>query len=645
MFIVFAIPLRKGVNFSLEAKKSGFKSLYVRYSFIFLCLYFLHLDASFAQERINTPQGTLPMQTDTSRIVPADTIPPDSLLVTPPAKKSDIETTINYSARDSIFTSIDGKQITLYGNARIEYGEIELEAEEILIDYAKNTLTAHGVRDSLGQRIGYPIFKNGAEIYETKDIVYNFKTGRARITEVVTKQGESFIHGETVFKNEKDEIFSIRNTYTTCNLEHPHFRIRSTKTKAIPNDKVVSGPFYFELNDIPLPVGFAFGMFPMPKESKSGIIFPTFGEEKRRGFNIRGGGYFFDFSEYMKLALTADIYSKGGYAFYANSNYSKRYKYNGGYNFSYSKNKSSDDIEDTQYVNDYRIAWNHTPQTKGTGRFSASVNAATQTFNQNNNMIYGYSDPSTSSDFSNITAKLSSNISYSKRFSGTPFSMGLNMTHNQDLTSGQVDLSLPKLSLNMNNIYPFQRKDGQSTPLDNFSFGYKMDGANQITNKISQDSIAPFSLDNFGTFFKNGRKGIRQNIPISYSTKLLKFFTLSPSFNYEEKWYFEKLDWNYKTINGKQTLVADTILGFNRIANYNVSASINTRIYGMYNFRKGNIKAIRHIMNPLFPLVSPLTLLKMKITFRNFKIQHQHFIMPDIRDSCMDHHQPEKVDP
>ncbi len=606
MLKVFGITLRKCVNFSLEAKKQGFNSIFVRLSFIFLSLFLFVSLGTHAQERLSTPKDVLPVATDTIPVanpLAQDTIPKDSVAL--PQKKSDIETTINYSARDSIFTSIDGKQITLYGNAKIIYGEIELDAEEIVIDYAKNTLTAHGVRDSLGQRIGYPIFKNGQEVYETKDIIYNFKTGRARITEVVTTQGEGFIHGETVFKNEKDEIFSIRNTYTTCNLEHPHFRIRSTKTKAIPNDKIVSGPFYFELNDIPLPLGFAFGMFPMPRKSKSGILFPSFGEERRRGFNIRGGGYFFDFSEYVKLALTADVYSKGAYAFYANSNYSKRYKYTGGFNLSFSKNNNSDQIENTTYTNDYRIAWTHTPQTKGTGRFSASVNAATSTFNQNNNLIYGYTDQTNSSNFNNITAKLSSNVSYSKRFTGTPFNIGLNMTHNQDLTTGQVDLSLPKVSVNMINIYPFQRRDGQPTALDNFSIGYKMDGSNQITNNLGRipsnaprDSIADFSLDNFGTFFKNGRKGIRHNIPLSYSTKFLKFFTLSPSFAYEEKWYFEKLDWRYTTVNGKQTLVADTIQGFNRIANYNVSASLNTRIYGMYYLKKGNIQAIRHIMNP-----------------------------------------------
>ncbi|NJM25587.1 MAG: hypothetical protein HC859_08935 [Bacteroidia bacterium] len=203
------------------------------------------------------PKGPLPTKRDSTMLTPADTTtsPTDTLQNQP---KGDIETTINYSARDSILASFDGQTVWLYGAAKINYGEIELEAEEITIDYANNTLTAHGTRDSLGRRVGYPVFKNGPEVYETKDIVYNFKTGRARISEVVTQQGDGYLHGDVVFKNEDNELLSLRNTYTTCNLEHPHFRIRSTKTKAIPKDKIVSGPFYFEFNDIPLPIGFAF---------------------------------------------------------------------------------------------------------------------------------------------------------------------------------------------------------------------------------------------------------------------------------------------------------------------------------------------------------------------------------------------------
>ena len=584
------------MNFSLKNSHQPINYRTVRSVLLlfFLSLFILQSSIVVAQRPIRlAARDTVGVQSDTL-VSKADS------LKTPP--KGDINTTINYSARDSIHTSVDGQTVWLYGDAKIVYGQIELEADEVVIDYKNNTLTAHGSRDSLGRRVGYPVFKEGPQVYEMKDIIYNFKTGRARITEVVTEQSEGFLHGETVFKNEKDELLSLKNSYTTCSLEHPHFRIRSTKTKAIPDDKIVSGPFYMEFNDIPLPIGFLFGMFPAQRESKSGIIMPAYGEENLRGFNLRRGGYYFDISEYFKLALTGDIYSKGGHAIYAQAPYIKRYKYNGNFNFSYSKNKVNQNIEDKSVQRDYSLSWTHTPQSKGTGRFSASVNAASSTYNQNNNLNYAYTDLS-SSTINSISRKLSSNISYNKRFANTPFSMGLNLNHNQDLETKQVDLQLPNLTVNMQNQYPFQRKSGTPTVLDNFSIGYSMAASNRLTNRIDTDtpgdSIAPFNFNNFASLFENGKKGIRHSIPIGYSFKAFRFFTVSPLVNYEEKWYFEKLNWKYDIVNGRQTLVVDdTVKGFNRIANYSFSTGLNTRLYGFYQVSGKKVQAIRHVVNP-----------------------------------------------
>ena len=600
------------MNFSLKAKVQFLNSARVQYFIGFILIFFV-VTESYGQveSEVKPPTGILPIKADTTNINPDslivanDTLPKinDSTRVRA-QPKGDIETTINYSARDSIRASVDGKLIWLYGNARIKYGEIELEAEEITIDYGNNTLTAHGIRDSLGNRIGYPIFKNGAELYETKDIVYNFKTKRARISEVVTQQGEAYLHGDVVYKNEKGELLSKHNSYTTCNLEHPHFLIRATKTKAIPNDKIVAGPFYLEFNGIPLPVGFLFGMFPSPRRSASGIIFPSFGEERRRGFSVRDGGYFFDISEYIKLSLTGDIYSKGGHAVRANSQYMKRYKYTGTLNFAYSKNPgSTEQIEDESFTKDFRLTWSHSPQSKGTGRFAASVNAASATYNENNFLGPDtYNNP----DLNNTTSKLSSNVSYSKRFAGSPFSLGVNLNHSQDLNTKAVDLLLPNISLNMTNIYPFQKKSGETGPLDNFSIAYTMNAMNRITNNIGRippkspkDSIAAFTIENLPMFFDNARKGMRHSVPTSFSFKALRYFTLSPSFSYEEKWYGEKLDWAY---NSDSTLLIkkDTLKGFNRVSNYSVSAALTTRIYGIYNFKRptSKVKAIRHVINP-----------------------------------------------
>jgi len=82
---------------------------------------------------------------------------------------------------------------------------------------------------------------------------------------------------------EKNDVFTLNNAYTTCDLADPHFRIISKKAKAITGDKIISGPFYMEFNHVPTPLGFAFGIFPSQKQGQSGIIVPAYGEEQTRG--------------------------------------------------------------------------------------------------------------------------------------------------------------------------------------------------------------------------------------------------------------------------------------------------------------------------------------------------------------------------
>lgn len=526
------------------------------------------------------------------------TLPADTTFVTADTltapQQGDIETTINYSAKDSIKFGVHNKIVYLYGGAKIDYGIIKLEAHEIELDWTTNTVTARGITDSLGNDIGMPVFHNGEEVYVTKGMKYNFETGRAMISEVVTQQGEGYIHGKEVFKNEDNELFSLDNSYTTCNLEHPHFRIRSKRTKAIPNDKIISGPFHLEINDVPTPLGFPFGIFPAKNESSSGVVVPSYGEERRRGFFLKEGGYFFDISDYVKVKLTGDIYSKGGMGARLQTNYKKRYAYSGSLNFDYTKLKLSDNIESEDVSNDFRLRWSHNPQSKRNSRFSASVSAATSSYNTNNNLGVNQS----------INRKLTSSINYSKTFQGTPFSMGLNLGHNQDVRTNQVDLILPDLSFNMENIYPFRKKGGSSkTWYQKMAVRWSMIGTNQLTNNLGKvgsdaatDSIAPFSFETLPTLLKKSKKGLKHSIPLSTSVKLLKYFTLSPNMNYTERWYFDKLDWKYDSAQKKA--VADTISGFNRVYDYSVGAGISTRIYGTFHFKKGRVKAIRHVINP-----------------------------------------------
>jgi len=222
-----------------------------------------------------------PFQQDTTGILspsvldqplPTDTLPSDTIdaLATDTAAvaldttqapaNSDFKTTINYDAEDSIYFDVVERKIYLYGDAKIDYGEIKLEADYVELDWANNMLNARGMPDSTGKVVGKPIFTDGPEEYQTETIRYNFKTRRAYISGVLTKpqEAEGFVFGESVKKNENNEVFIQKGWYTPCDCEPgetPDFYIKSKKLKVVPGELIVSGPFNMVITDIPTPLG------------------------------------------------------------------------------------------------------------------------------------------------------------------------------------------------------------------------------------------------------------------------------------------------------------------------------------------------------------------------------------------------------
>ena len=534
------------------------------------------------------------MASDTTNILIEDTT----------VQKSEIETTINYSARDSIFYDLKTQKLNLYGDSKIDYGEINLEAYEILVDWTDKTLDANFILDSTGKKIGKPIFSEGNQSYETDKITYNFDSRKAKIKGIVTQLDDAYMQGEDVKKNEYDELFISHAKYTTCNLAEPHFHISANKIKVIPGKKVVSGPFHLKFGDIPTPLGFIFGMFPQPKKKVSGLIMPNYGEEKRRGFYLRDGGYYFAVNDHIDLRITGDIYSKGSYGGTIATNYNKRYSYNGSLRFNYNKSKLGD-FENPSVSNDFSLSWSHTPDSRGkSSRFSSSVNFQTNSYNQNKNLVYSNFNES-------INAQFNSNISYSKTFNG-PFNLSANLRHSQNVQTKKVNLTLPDVSYNMSRIYPFKNlgKLGKTAlgklsishrftgkiELTNGSVGSSLSGLNIINSSNNFSEQIDFNTDNINSIIDRSKIGGKHTIPISTSFNLLKYFTVSPSMNYDEIWYLKKLNYSFNELeNG---IEIDTTNSFQRAWSYSTALALSTRIYGTVFFKKGKIKAIRHVISP-----------------------------------------------
>ena len=499
-------------------------------------------------------------------------------------RKKTFDERVNYSAQDSIAIDLDSKKVFLYNNSKIVMGKTELEAGEITIGFKTKELHAQGTEDSLKNMTQHPKFKdNGAE-YNAKVIHYNIETKKGLISGVFTKEGEGYLHGTQVKKVDDKIMFIKGGQFTTCDLEHPHFAINFNKAKVVTQDKIVTGPAWFTIMDIPLPLAIPFGYFPFTSQKKSGFLMPTYGYAQNRGYYLRNIGWYFAISDYVDLSLQADVYTNMSWAGNLKTSYAKRYKYRGGFELRYEVNKTG--ISNTPSYNeqtDFRFRWTHNQDSKSHPyrNFSANVNLVSSTFNQ-----YAVS---TSDYFNNTTT---SSIAYSTRF-GEKVSFTANFGEVYNANTKAISLDLPSISLSTSQFYPLRRKKmkGKTRWYEDISVSYRT----SLTNNINTYDSLLLSKD----IVKYMKNGMQHSIPIQSNIKVLKHLNWTNSINYTERWYLNYITKKLDPMDTNQVAVLkDTIMGFfaNRDANF--SSNLNTRIYGMFTFKKGYLKAIRHVINP-----------------------------------------------
>ncbi|MCR5888864.1 hypothetical protein LRS06_14035 [Hymenobacter sp. J193] len=575
--------------------------------------------AALAQQRPlpkAVPQARPRLAVDTARTRSAD-----SLRVAA-APQGDIKTTIRYSATDSIRFDVQGRVAYLYDKAKIDYDDLSLNAARIAIDYNKNILTAEGAPDTTGRIRDKPVFRNGAETYQSGRIAYNFKTRKGKIAEAVTQQGEGYVHAETIKRQANGDIYGRNGRYTTCNLENPHFYINAAKMKAVPGEQVVSGPFNMVIGDIPTPLGFLFGYFPTPSSKKraSGLIFPSFGQTTDRGFFLRNGGYYWAASEYVGVRLTGEIYSGagnefGGWGSQADIQYRRRYRFNGSFNLSFSQRPANQILPDEDVTLDqpyqkpksprsFWVSWSHSPQTRpGGGQFSASVNLGSQDYNRLNSFdTERY-----------LTSSFTSSIRYSKTIRNSPINYGINLDQSQNTGTGEMNLTLPNFTVGVARQYPYEwlGLEPRGRFYEQFSIGYTLNGQNRLSNVqparqlnglpliggTSEARRIPIRLNNLGDLFKNTRSGLENQFQISLgSYTLLKHLNFSPSVSYSSSMYSKRLDYEY--IQEVQALRIDTVRGFSYAHTYQGGASLSTNFYGLFSIKGKRVEAIRHKVTP-----------------------------------------------
>ncbi|MBR9920956.1 MAG: LPS-assembly protein LptD [Bacteroidetes bacterium] len=522
---------------------------------------------------------------------------------------------IDYVSRDSMIYDIENQKIYLYGEAKINYTSIQLEADYIEFDWSTNIVYAKGLPDSTGRISGQPAFQDGEQRFNASEMRYNFKSGKGIVYDAATTQDELYVLGEKAKyitsqdTNHTDVIYSKRAIFTTCNHPEPHFGIRSTKQKVVPNQVAIVGPSNLEIMGVPTPVWLPFGFFPLSKTKSTGLIFPRgYQYNPSGGFGLRNVGWYFPINDYMDLQLTGDVFIKGSFRLRSTVNYAKRYKYRGGFTFEYGNNRveneSNGAFERTQ---NFLLTLRHNQDAKAHPSRSIGGNITIQT---NDAIRSNYNDAN-----SQQNTNLSSSFNYSESFPGRPYTLSAGLTHSQNTKTRKVTINFPDFRFNLNSVYPFQNKKGSSggnpTWYEKIALTYRGE-AKATLNATDTTLFDPSTLQNI-------RYGARNNIDLNTNLKLFKYFNITPSADYTEIWYFQKQQKFFdptimETIefdtleNGEiEQIITDvqygevidsTLTEFTPLRQYRLGANMDTKLFGTVLFKKGLIRGFRHQMTP-----------------------------------------------
>ncbi|MBQ9586135.1 MAG: LPS-assembly protein LptD [Muribaculaceae bacterium] len=500
----------------------------------------------------------------------------------------DLDHAVKFSSKDSII--LFGKNdLRFYGESEVSYDDMTLKASSITMNMDSSVVHAVGVPDSIGEIQGTPVFTDPSGEYQSKRMAFNFKSKKGIITDIITEQGDGYLTGGITKKHEDDEYHIMNGRYTTCdNHEHPHFYFQITKAKMRPKKNVITGPAYMVLEDLPLPLAVPFAFFPFTNKYSSGILVPTFGEDYNRGFYLRNGGYYFALSQYIDLALTGEIYTRGSWGVTLQSNYSKRYKFSGHLSASYLTTITGDKGDpDYSKAKNFSVVWSHTQDAKSNPnmQFSASVNFATSGYSRSNITDYYRNS------FTENTK--SSTVNWSYNFPNSKWSITASASVSQRSADSTLTVSFPNFTLTMAQTTPFKRKRavGAEKWYEKIKLSYSGSFQNSLTAKENE-----FFHKNL---VKDWRNGISHVVPISATFNVFKYINITPNITLNDRMYTSKIKQSWDP--NASAVVRDTTYSFYNLFDFSVSLSLSTKLYGFYKplkFMGDKLQMVRHVITP-----------------------------------------------
>ncbi|MCF6366325.1 MAG: hypothetical protein L3J35_08995 [Bacteroidales bacterium] len=518
--------------------------------------------------------------------ITADSISVDSVK-TKTISSDAIDQVIDYTSADSILFDLAAEKMYLYGIGDLSATDMNLKSAYVEISTDESYLYAKMVEDSSGTT--KPILTQDKESFTVKSIKYNFKSKRALVIDTKMDQEQGFhLHADRG-KMQSNKEFHIKNgKFTTCDLDHPHYYIRLSKAKKIPDKHVISGPMNFVIADIPLPIGLPFGLLPNQKQNSSGLIIPEYGEDVARGFYLRNGGYFMAINEKVNASLTGEVYSKGSWGLTLNSDFKVLYKFSGKLNFVYSKHRTGEkELPNSVVRNTFWVKSSYRQDTKANPNSTFSTNLDFG--------MSGHNDLNAKNISENANTQKSSNISYMWSKPGSVFNFSAKLGFSQNTKTQMTNLNLPTFSFNVKKQFPFKNLGtGSSKWYQKIGYSLNINAKNTV-NTVDTLLFTRQTLNRM-------QNGLQYSVPVSTSFSLFEFINVAPSISYTGRLYAKYLnERNVFVVNNNEIIqeaTQDTINKISHPFNFSISVPFSTKLYGTLNINKGRVQAIRHVMSP-----------------------------------------------
>jgi hypothetical protein len=492
---------------------------------------------------------------------------------------------------DSLGTRADTVQ---YSAQRIRYRNDRFSlSERALLTYRGSSLVADSIiyynQDNLVEAMGAPLITDPSNPpilgYKMR---YNLKAKVGEIYYGSSKKGNQTFNGVEIRRQKDGDILIARGDFSTCDLPlDKHYFFYSRRMILEPKSKVLSGPIVMNVADVPVAI-LPMMVMPLGTGRRSGLLQPKFGGDQAQGFYLQNLGYYFAMSDYTDLKVAGDVI-EGTQGTFDKTNLNGEFRYNKRYLFNGflrgTAYVSQFDLSNPGWTAEYAHDQTLTPDGKQTVKGNGQFVSESKIIQQN-----ALNEAQAANQTANAT------LGYQRQFNWNNASFNANFAQNYNLTTTQLDRSVPDLTFHVGApLFPRSEDEGPQLGEDPWYRKINYDYRNHFNmDYVRQPSTAGLRADT------NLYAGYQDEFGINAKYPFLQYFNFSPNLRAGQIWTATQRGDSADPVRSAWDPPQGETGEY--FASYSLGATVDTRIYGVAQPEGkpwfGKLAGIRHTIAP-----------------------------------------------